>query len=118
MKERFFIAFTTCVINIASGGEVHVDEGDGRNGFCWALAFGNFKGGDLLWNQVNLQFEMGRGSLIGFKSDLILHSVTKVTEGVRNSLVFIIDEILMADAVEIENKIGILHLFYYAYCVA
>jgi hypothetical protein len=113
--EKLIKAFTNCVLNIdMKDCPAHVDAKDSRNGYCWILAFGDFEGGNLLWSQLNLQFRMGKGALIAFRSFDIMHSVTEVTKGIRNSLVFFIDETNTADAIAISNQIKVASIQIYS----
>jgi predicted 2-oxoglutarate/Fe(II)-dependent dioxygenase YbiX len=77
--------------------KTHIDECDYRSGFCWVVAFGSFIGGNLKLDDLCIEFTMGVGLLIAFKSNEIWHSVRPVTSGYRYSIVLFTDDAMMSD---------------------
>jgi hypothetical protein len=99
----FFKAWTTCAINLNTDCKVHTDDDDYVSGLCWVITLGEFTGGHLRLDDVNVEFRMGNGSVAAFKSSSLNHSVTK-HQGQRYSIVLFIDDIIMGDGMTLMNK--------------
>ena len=66
--------------------ELHKDAHDFRDGLCWTIPFGEFKGGNLELLELNVELEYKAGDVAAFQS-LQQHRVKPFT-GQRFSLVF------------------------------
>jgi hypothetical protein len=85
---NYFGVWSTCALNINFACARHHDSKDFRGGFCWVIPFGTFtSGGELVFEDMKLLFDMAPGNVVAFRSFDIYHSVKEYSGGVRNSLV-------------------------------
>jgi len=74
--------FTVIAINYNSIIDVHWDEHDEPNSLCCLVALGDFKGGELIFPQLQIIVSLRLGQVVVFLSRLLLHGNLKVTRGI------------------------------------
>lgn len=82
-------SYLMCVINTGVVGP-HYDEKDEIEGLCCVVPMGVFDGGDLVFRQQKLRFQVRTGDIIFFRSRELMHENLPCT-GERYSLVFTTD---------------------------
>lgn len=87
MPEHLIGVFASLALNINFASTPHNDDKDFRSGLCWVMPFGNFKGGNLVFPDINIEVVLAPGDLICFQSFKLEH-FNRNFEGVRNSIVF------------------------------
>ncbi|KLO18442.1 hypothetical protein SCHPADRAFT_886155 [Schizopora paradoxa] len=79
-----FHPFTGVVLNINCCSFVHRDFMDHR--ICIVVPFGNWDGGELVFEELGLVFELSQGDVILFRSEMLTHYNLEYN-GTRGSLV-------------------------------
>ena len=69
-------------INYNSISDFHWDEHDEPNSLCCLVALGDFKGGELIFPQLQIIVPLRPGQVVVFPSRLLLHGNLKVTGGI------------------------------------
>ena len=87
---RSFGIFPMIAINYNSISDFHWDEHDEPNSLCCLVALGDFKGGELIFPQLQIIVPLRPGQVVVFPSRLLLHGNLKVTRGIRHSIVYFI----------------------------
>jgi len=83
---RSFGAFPMCVLNLDFACKRHKDQKDFRNGLCFDIPFGDWIGGNIILEEVNIEVKVKPGDLFIFDSSHIHHWIEKY-EGRRNSVI-------------------------------
>jgi hypothetical protein len=79
--------WTACAINFNWGAmKSHIDEHDYHHGFCFVIPFGDFTGGKVYFEGLNITVSMCSGMVVAFKSYELKHQVMPY-EGSRYSIV-------------------------------
>jgi hypothetical protein len=76
-----------CAVNFNTICGYHIDRDDDKYGFCWLVPLGEWKGGDLIFPQLNIRIKLKPGNILAFRSNLLVHGNLPCS-GVRHSLVF------------------------------
>ena len=93
-EYRLFGIFTYGMFHLSPVELAHVDYND--YGICVVVPLGSsFTGGLLTFNYLNVQYSMQPGDMIIFRSSKLLHSVTNVISGLRQSLVLTSQKIVI-----------------------
>lgn len=85
-EYRLFGLFTYGMFHLSPVELAHIDYNN--HGVCVVIPLGSsYTGGMLSFNYLNVQYHMQPGDMIIFRSSKLLHSVTNVISGLRQSLV-------------------------------
>ncbi|UZO17195.1 uncharacterized protein OCT59_008556 [Rhizophagus irregularis] len=85
--KKLFKVFGMCAVNFNTICGCHIDRDDDKYGFCWLVPLGEWKGGDLIFPQLNIRIKLKPGNILAFRSNLLVHGNLPCS-GVRHSLVF------------------------------
>jgi len=66
--------------------ETHLDWQDINYGYNTVLPWGNFGGGNLIFWQAKIIYQVCRGDCLLFMGSVIAHQVSEIISGMRNSL--------------------------------
>jgi predicted 2-oxoglutarate/Fe(II)-dependent dioxygenase YbiX len=75
--------FHICAVINGSSAEPHLDLGNLSQAYGFTVPFGNFKGGNIVLHEYQVEIELREGDFLFFDASSIVHSVTPVTEGNR-----------------------------------
>jgi len=84
--KRYFGAIPLVILNVNNEIPPHHDGRDKREGLCFSMPFGNWRGGLLQLHDLNMSVNARPGDICGFQSFNLLHSVSAYT-GVRYSVI-------------------------------
>lgn len=79
--------FCTICINENCTTLRHKDHMDTKDGVCVVYCWGDFKGGELVFDELKMVVPLLPGQLIFFRSAILTHWNQRVTSGKRNSFV-------------------------------
>jgi hypothetical protein len=60
--------FGMCAINFNTIFGYHIDRDDDKYGFCWLVPLGEWKGGDLIFSQLNVHIKLKPRNIFKFIS--------------------------------------------------
>ena len=86
LETTTFGAWCTLSLNIDIAVHPHYDKKDYKNGFCWIVPFGSYQGGNLCFQELDVEVELAAGDVCCFQSSCLYHWV-KPYSGHRYSLV-------------------------------
>ena len=87
---KSFGGFPTASVNFNCICQFHRDLQDHRNTLCVVCPLGIFEGGQLVFPELKLAFDIKQGQAIAFRSRLLVHGNLPIISGVRHSVVFYI----------------------------
>jgi hypothetical protein len=92
---KSFGSYPTASINFNSICQFHRDLQDHRNTLCVVCPLGIFEGGQLVFPELKLIFNIKEGQAIAFRSRLLVHGNLPIINGNRHSVVFYIHHTLV-----------------------
>ncbi|PKY16157.1 hypothetical protein RhiirB3_467176 [Rhizophagus irregularis] len=73
VKKLFKVFGIMCAVNFNTICGYHIDRDDDKYGFCWLVPLGEWKGGDLIFPQLNIRIKLKPGNILAFRSNLLVH---------------------------------------------
>jgi hypothetical protein len=92
---KSFGSYPTASVNFNSICQFHLDLQDHRNTLCVVCPLGTFEGGQLVFPELKLAFNIKEGQAIAFRSRLLVHGNLPIINGNRHSVVFYIHNTLV-----------------------
>ncbi|CAG8730949.1 5772_t:CDS:2, partial [Rhizophagus irregularis] len=82
--KKLFKVFGMCAVNFNTICGCHIDRDDDKYGFCWLVPLGEWKGGDLIFPQLNIRIKLKPGNILAFRSNLLVHGNLPCSVGATN----------------------------------
>ncbi|CUS06608.1 unnamed protein product, partial [Tuber aestivum] len=80
------VAINECMVPNGTNLETHVDWKDINYGYNAVLPWGDFGGGNLIFWQARIVYEVRPGDCLFFMGSVIAHGVSEITSGERYSV--------------------------------